>query len=358
MALAYASISTSDSFMPEWRRFVAAAVCALLTATVALAQDGATLKVTLTALGDQTVATLGTQSPAERGASDVAAIDAPLVFSLSAPAGVLPQAALRVTIGELGDVVVLVESASLEFSVREDVEGAMSIAFDSGPSGKVDVYNALSAPASLLVSVRGGSILLPRGNVRVRSVDAGVDVATSQGVVAVFGGALPEEGVKSLSGGKSIDASSVNALMLRPDGSISEARSEDLAADMIRRRSALVQRSLLPDLVKQAEAVAEGDIEPPTRGARLAAAVALEIRVPEIVPRGGIVQAIVSGAVTVAQAPARSTAEAFVGSGNAAEVVIGARLLRTRVVGAAPGSTSPLRISGDVRRPFTLGRPR
>lgn len=329
---------------------------ALAASAVAALGQTEGLKATLTALGDRTVATLGSQSPAVRGASDVATADAPLKLALAAPAGVTPQAALRLSLGAAGDATIFVESATIEIRERSDAAAEVNIAFEGGAAGTVDVYSALPEPAVLLITTAGGNVLLPRGNVRVKSSDGGIEISTSSGKAAVSGGALPDGGVKALAGGQSLDAGAVNRIMLQAGGKLSEGkRVEDLSLAMARFRGGVVQRSLLPDLVKQAEAVAEGDIEPPTRGTKIAAAIAIEIRIPEIVPRGGIVQAIVSGARSATTAAARSTAEAFAGSQNAAEALIGARLLRTRVVGAPAGSSVPLTISNQIRRPFTLG---
>ncbi len=155
-----------------------------------------------------------------------------------------------------------------------------------------------------------------------------------------------------------LDAAGDNSVMVMADGTLSlAARVEQVAASMRLRRSSIVQRSLLPDLVRVAEEVTEGDIEPPTRGAQIpVAAVAPQVRIPEIVPRGTLASQVISGSQGFATRAVQSTAESFIGSDSAALAVVGARLQRTRITGSiVAGARAPLSVNIELLRPFTIG---
>ena len=156
-----------------------------------------------------------------------------------------------------------------------------------------------------------------------------------------------------------LKAEGANGVIVAADGTLSPPqRVEGIAVTMASAQSVVIQRSLLPDMVRVAEEVAEGDIESPTRGAPTpVATVAPQVRIAEIVPRGSIAAQIIAGAQAVVQASVPSTAESFLGSRSAALAVVGARLQRTRITGS-PGAApqAPLSINTQLSRPFTIKR--
>jgi hypothetical protein len=159
---------------------------------------------------------------------------------------------------------------------------------------------------------------------------------------------------KAEAGGTSLDAAGSNTLT-SSGGSLGAAqKSESPAAALLATRSKIVQRAMLPLFARMAEAVAEGDIEPPARGsATVAVTVAPEVKVGEIVPRGGTVagQAGTTAVAAAGGARGASTAEQFIRSGSATLIIIGTRIERTRIIGAGIGGNTALQVSPRLSRP-------
>ncbi|MBU0638381.1 MAG: hypothetical protein KKB50_05905 [Planctomycetes bacterium] len=336
---------------PAWQRAGALTLGVWAALSLALAAPANTLaapldevQIRLTAVTEDTTATIGDQTQVRAGNMQFLYADETLPVSLRGRAG---RRSAILNIATLETTLVLHE-IELELSLRDD--GGLTIAVPAGEeNGCLDVYHAADEPLTVL-SLLGASVGLPRGALRVQRLpNEELDVRVGHGRASIVS-----------SGGELVlDADGMNAVTLRSDGTPGEPRRDDtVAALMAGGRSDIMQRSLLPDLVRVAEAVAEGDIEPPTRGARIAAvSVAPTVRLSEVVPRGGATVSISVGATGGQAGTAASTADVFLGSGQAALAVVGARLERTRIIGN-PGTTSraPLSISGELRNPFTLGR--
>lgn len=330
------------------------------------------LEVRVVAVGEESALRLGDREAAQVGDADSFYSDAPLLASVSRPGGggaailYVADAGLTIVIG--GTTVVL----------RQNEEGGVDVLVQMPGElpGYVDLYHQADAPAVRVLPMAGAleealaaddfaerldqltrvMIGLKRGALRVLRTSAQGDasVAVAVGTAAVSGEA---------NGGIMLDAAGKNRVLLTSAGAIGETdRLEGLLAQMHTDRSRVVQLSLLPEFVRVAEGVAEGDIEPPTRGSTVvAAAVTPPLRLREIVPRGGIVTrasvSTVGGAVARA---VQSTAERFIGerTGGAALAVVGGRVERTRITGTsgAGAQRPPLSISRDLSRRFFLGR--
>ncbi|MEP0845712.1 MAG: hypothetical protein HRF50_02700 [Phycisphaerae bacterium] len=330
------------------------------------------LEVRVVALGEESALRFGDREAAQVGDSDSFYSDAPLLAGVSRPGGggaailYVADAGLTIVIG--GSTVVL----------RQNEEGGVDVLIQMPGElpGYVDLYHQSDAPAVRALPMAGNleealaaddfaerldqltrvMIGLKRGALRVLRTSAAGDssVAVAAGSAAVSGEA---------NGGIVLDAAGKNRVLLTAAGAIGQPdRLEGVPAQMQTDRSRIVQLSLLPEFVRVAEGVAEGDIEPPTRGSTVvAAAVTPPLRLREIVPRGGIVSrqsvSTVGGAVARA---VQSTAERFIGerTGGAALAVVGGRVERTRITGTSGAGVQrpPLSISRDLSRRFFLGR--
>jgi hypothetical protein len=246
-------------------------------------------------------------------------------------------------------VTLVASAATIQLNVRED--GGLEIALNAWGegSGWLDVYHDQDAPPVGL-SVAGARVALPRGIVRMAAQGDAVVLWAASGQARV---ALADNREVALTGGAE------NALTVAGGAAVGPAtRAANAEGAVFVAYQNVVQASLLPDLVRVAESVAEGDIEPPTRAAAVAAvAVAPAVTVREIVPRGGTVSRITTGLQgALRAAPIQNLAESFLSSGQAAQAVVGARLQRTRVVSDAGSARSPLAVSPEVTRPFSIGR--
>jgi hypothetical protein len=324
-----------------FRRPLALLLAALLASTAQAVQNEYTLRASAMIPGARVLV-----DGVELKFSDESFVDPqPIEIRPEGAAGLI-QAVLDVP--DLG-LTLVVNAAVLELQVRED--GGLDVAIrewiESG--GRLDVYHEQDSPA-VRVLASGAEIGVGRGIVRLAARGEGLDVTAAQGQIAIQ---LPENRALQLTDGGE------NAVAIAAGGAADAARRvSDARVAVFADYQRLVQSSLLPDLVRVAEAVAEGDIEPPTRAAAVAAvAVAPLVQVREIVPRGGTVARVETGLQSALRsAPVQNLAESFIQGGEAALAVVGARLQRTRVVGAAGGARSPLSISPQVSRPFTIGR--
>lgn len=244
----------------------------------------------------------------------------------------------------------VVTGLTLRLQLRAE-DGGVDLTIDpSGQPGWVDVYHDREQPYLRMI-LAGGMAGVRRGALRLTQLAAegGFEIAVARGEANVAGAAGTEA---------RLSAAAQNMVFLSPAGALSPpGRRDALEAEMLRARGLIVQQSVLPEFVRVAEAVAEGDIEPPTRGSLvMAAAVAPAVQIREIVPRGGLVTRVAAGAVTGGRrAAVQSIAEQFIGAGEAALAVVGARFERTRVT-AASGLRPPLAINRELRSRFTLGR--
>lgn len=317
------------------------------------AQPAGTPEVIITALTEQAQATLGREQQVRVRAREPLTADSPVPFMLTGAEGAAKQATLLLSgVG----VAITVDSTSIEMQLRRDCAVGVRAFTDGGNGGWVDVYS--SNNGAVLLTFPGGNVVMKAGGVRLDRTERGVRVMVSGGQALVFGGALPAEGVSELKNGTVLGGDQANAVLVGPGGTLSAPEAAaDAGATMRRATSLVVQQSMLPDLVRLAESVAEGDIEPPTRGTRVpVVSVAPEVRIPEIVPRGGVAGQLLAGTQAVVSGSVRTTAETFFASGNAALAIVGARLERTRIVGTPTGIGAPLSISGQLTRPFTIGR--
>jgi hypothetical protein len=337
------------------RRAPAIAATLLAAANAFAAAQPEEPSVRVTALSGPATITLGDQTFAPLGSEQPLFEDEALPVSVQGPQG-RRQALLHV---RSAGVSLLLDGLGVDLQARGD--GGVSVRVNAGARGAVDVYHDRERPWTL-ITLPGAWIGLSRGAVRIRPAQAAgsFEIIVASGSAGVFAGQAP---AGEAAGGQAqlvLDADGQNSVVLAADGTLSAPRRDDaIAAQLTADRRAVVQRSLLPELVRVAEAVAEGDIEPPTRGSRFAAVtVAPEVRIPEIVPRGGVAAILSAGARTVTVATVQSTAEAFLGSREAALAVVGARLERTRIIGNPATMRAPLSISRELRTPFLLGRDR
>lgn len=236
------------------------------------------------------------------------------------------------------------------FSIAQAEDGQLSVRPADAPPGAWIDISSVSTP--VLVLLGDARVSLASGALRIEYAADGWRAVLAAGTARV-----EKDGKPAVE----LDARGSNAALVASDGTpAAAARDEQFAAAWQAQRSGLVQRALLPDLVSVAEAIAEGDIEPPSRGSAVAAiSVAPEVRISELVPRGGTAVTVTAGtSVSSAGGSIASTAESFLSSRQAALAVVGARLERTRVVfaGNTSGSRAPLAISPELGRPFTLGR--
>ncbi len=355
-------------------RILSIAAACLLGAS-AVAQDAASpgsapaveLGVTLSAVAKNTVVTLGAAPNVPVGTSETFTSD-PNDY---VPASVDRADGNGAAIFHLREarVTVVATGLPIEFQLRIEQDGGAAAEITIPPTdalGWVDLYHDADRPP-VYVNIIGGSgdaapakrseapllakIGMFRGAVRVRRVspDGGFEIVSGAGMANVV--TMAEQRAALESGAK-------NQVLLAPNGVLSELdRREGITGEMDAARSAILQQSVLPEFVRVAEEVAEGDIEPPARGSIVvAAAVAPTVRVREIVPRGGVVTRVAAGAVSSGRGgAAQSTAEQFLGAGEAALAVVGARFERTRVTGAT-GLRPPLAINRELRSRFSLGR--
>ena len=339
----------------------AVALLGLMAACVhiAIAQDEQPidLAITVTAFGSGTSADVGGDRIGDRGPTlQYVSVD-PLTFAMVAGEGIRKQAILLLNDEERAvavAVVVLDQMPAVEFKLLSGAR--FSAALGGLEVGSFDVYYDDGGSAPVAVSVGGATVLLQRGSLRAERTADGVQVSVGDGQAVVYGGELPAGGVAALTDGVTLDAANGNSLTLAADGTLGDAvRIERVGASMLTLRSTIMQRSLLPDLVRVAEQVTEGDIEPPTRGAQIpAVAVAPQVRIPEIVPRGSLASQVISGSQGFASGSVQATAETFIGSGSAALAVVGVRLQRTRITRSFAAG-GPLSISRELLRPFTIG---
>ena len=337
-------------------------MCALLALPLmfacppaAVGQDR--LSITVTAFGIGTTAKLGPSLRTIRGDTSEDVTSDPIQFEMTSAAGVLPQAILLLKDEAQMPVAALVlHDVVLELRA---LTGARFVASMSGMAGgSLDVHLYGTESDFAIVSVEGATIVLARGSVRVERVADGVQISVGDGRATVYSGGLPAGGVAALTGGVVLEAGGDNTVMVMADAALSlAARVEQVADAMRSRRSAIVQRSLLPDLVLVAEQVTEGDIEPPMRGAQVpVAAVAPQVRIPQIVPRGSLASQVISGSQGFATSTVQATAESFIGSNDAALAVVGVRLQRTRITASfVAGAGAPLSVNRELLRPFTIG---
>lgn len=241
----------------------------------------------------------------------------------------------------------------VEIDLRQRKDGGLSIALGVGQQGDwwLDVYHAAEAPV-VQIELGQAVLSLPVGAVRISATEQAGRVR-----VRVASGTLSGQ---SAAGQIALDATGRNEILITGDAFGEAARVEGTMQDQAVARGSIVQRSLLPDLVRVAESAAEGDIEPPTRASTVQArAVAPEVRVAEIVPRGGVISTIVSGAgqsaVFAGAGGAVTQAEALLSSGQAAQAVVGARLQRTRFTASSTGTS--FAISREFSQFLVIGRP-
>ncbi len=328
---------------------LASGLAALLALAAPLAAQGTQPTgpvVRVTALGENASAALGTQTGETVGGQAELFLDEPLLLAVEPPEGEPGERRGIFRVAAAGLTLVL-DGVDVEIAPRED--GGLRLKLIESSAGTLDIYHERETP-TLLIEGTGFSIGLPRGALRIvrSAAGAAVEISASDGRASL---------IPTGRDGLVLDAAGANRVSIAADGAAaSPARAEGAAQAMASLRRGLVQRSLLPDLVRVAEAVAEGDIEPPTRGAAIAAAaVAPEVRISEIVPRGGTTSRLAAGGAQVGGAgAAASTAEAFIRTGQAALAVVGARLQRTRIIGATVGRT--LTVNPQLSRPFSLGR--
>lgn len=282
----------------------------------------------------------------------------PVAFKSDSPAD-RSRATLRVR--ESGTVVIT-DRVSLAFRWVEGALAGIAVhepSLDGEPSpvgARVEIYQNVAAPSVTVVSVPGAQVVISRAALVVARESGGIRVVVFSGEAVVYPGALPAGGVGALAKGVTLRADGENSVLVTPDVGVpgrveAPAAAERLAAGTV------VRESLVQELYSVAETVAEGDIQPPTRGAGIGpSAVAPFARIPEIVPRGTAATQVLAGAQTVVVSTAVSTAESFLAQGNAALAVVGARLERTRIIGNTSGlaAQGPLSISGNLQRPFTI----
>lgn len=236
------------------------------------------------------------------------------------------------------------------FSLTRIEDGRISIRPADAPPGAAIDITTLNTP--VLVLLGDARVSLTSGAMRVEYASDGWRLALASGQARLERDAVPAV---------ELDARAANVVAVARNGAPgSTSRDEQFPVAWQSQRSAFVQRALLPDLVSVAEAIAEGDLEPPSRGSAVAAiSVAPEVRITELVPRGGTAVTVTARtSVASAGGSVASTAESFLASREAALAVVGARLERTRIVfaGNTTGSRAPLAISPELGRPFTLGR--
>lgn len=370
MALECVLTSTETRLETLWRTrparcalALAAGLC-LLSARPAPAagQDGTpppTVAARVTAFSGDASVTLADASVLDKHKQEFLDADSWLDFSVRLREGASGDRPAQAVLSMSAiHTVIILDSAAVEIKQLKGVDAVIS-AFPRGQSrGIVDIYQQSEGGARILVIVPGAAALLSGAGVRTTAVEDGVEIALGGGTAKVFAGEMPADGVAALTNGVTLDASGNNALLVGSDGTLSPPRRvEGVAQSMNGRRQSVIQRSLVPDMVKVSEAVGEGDIEPPTRGTRIAAAsVAPPIQIPELVPRGSTATQVISGAQGQGATFVQSIASAFLGRGNVGLALVGVRLLDTRIIGGAGGSRAPLSINPQLQPRFSLGR--
>lgn len=325
---------------PLCRLVVALLAVAGTLATTAPAQDSAEQVAILTAARPEAgVLVFGEQTTI--GVEQFVYPDEPLPIGFSGP---VDQQQAIFQLDGLGVTLVL-SAAEVELSLHDG--GGLSVDVTAAePGAWLAIVHSSSAPLAVL-NLPAASVGVPRAAIRAELVTGDAwQIATTAGKVSL-----------ETQSGQTVALRADHVVRVSADGELGAPGAEaGLLARLSQDQQAIVQASLLPDFVRVAEAVAEGDIEPPTRAGRvLAAVVAPVVEVKEIVPRGGLASRIQSRSiVATAGAPTRSTAEAFIGSGEAALAVVGARLQRTRVVGTSGLFGRSLSISRDLSLPFLL----
>lgn len=313
--------------------------CLLAAAPGAQAQDGPEQSMYVTARqpGAQV---LIYDEQAALGVEQLVLPDEPLPVSFGGDKGT------RQAIFNMDGLAVTMVVNAVDFELKLRSDGGLDITVTNAEQGAwIDVYHMTGSPLTVL-NLPHASVGLPSAVVRAEYLGDDVWKLT----VASGKASIESESNEAAA----IDAG--NATSIGANGALAAPTAAgDISARMASAQSSIAQASLLPDFVRVAEAVAEGDIEPPTRASRVVAqAVAPVVRIKEIVPRGGVATQLQGRAVTqVATAPQQSTAEAFF-QGEAALAVVGARLQRTRVVGTSGVGGRALTINPELTVPFLL----
>ena len=334
--------------------FAVAWVAAFAAAAVSTAQDEEQgVWIGLTAIVAETRVQLGEQNP-DATTRDIVqlAMDEPVNVRLF---GTDPETLRAVLYSEEARTMIVLNRLGVDLKL-DDGTGRVAISLARAPQdeGWVDIYH--DADPIIYIYVSGATVGLGRGSVRI---EAKADGNTAVIVGTGRAGVLPSDA----SGGidVSLIAGRQNTVTISPEGGLSDHGVQEGAGVMMASaRGAIIQLSLLPELVQVAERVAEGDIEPPSRGSLVPpAAVAVTVRVRDVTPRGTLATQIIAGSQGIIVQAVPSTAESFLGGNNAALAVVGARLQRTRIIGS-PGTAgaagAPLSVSGELERRFTLGR--
>lgn len=321
-----------------------------LGAASASAQDTAPAEprevvAVVTAMGDGAEVRLGDVVAQRPGQNPRLIEPEPIPVSVVAR-GVSEIAAIQIS---GADASLVLNHVELDLRVRAD--GGLSIKLNRPAQGEwwLDVYHGADSPV-VQIELAEAVLSLPSGSVRISSDQGRIRVRVATGRLTG----------QSAAGQIALDATDRNETTISGDSFATAGRAEGTIQDQSVARSSIVQRSLLPDLVRVAEAAAEGDIEPPTRGSTVQArAVAPEVRVAEIVPRGGVISTLVSGAgqsaVFAGSGGAATQAEALLSSGQAAQAVVGARLQRTRFTASRTGTS--FAISQQFSQFLVIGRP-
>ncbi len=310
-------------------------------AATARAQDGAEPAVFVNALAP-TGQLLVVGEPVRAGQKDLLYPDEPVDYVWGGPVE-----GRRATLFS-PDLGVSLTITGLDVTLEAPADGGLRVMVEPGdvvPAFLDLIHNVAGMPVEIVLEET--TVTLARGAVRLtRTAPGAWQIVASDGQATVADGAAS----------RVIEAAGENQIAVGPDGLASPTSGGTGLDSLLTEQSRVTRAALLPDLVRVAESVAEGDLEPPTRGSRVAAAaVAPSVRVKEIVPRGSFVTRVDNRAVSSLSAAAGQTlAETFIGSGEAALAVVGARLQRTRVVGVSGVGGSALSINRELTLPFTL----
>jgi hypothetical protein len=321
----------------------------------AIAQEP--LSLTLTAVSEEATARID-ESMTQLGPTGLFLANFPLVVEVDAEPGEARQAILLIRQADVPVATITVDSARTELRTIEGAVMVVSALQDAAPGAVVDVR--FVADGRTAVVVPGAVVLMSRGALRAARTDAGIELRVGEGSAIVYAGEMPADGVAGLAGRQSLElaAGESNAITVGADGTLGAAKSiDDVQPEMADLASRVVQRSALPFLVSAAEEVTEGDIEPPTRDTGIpVATVAPEVRIPQIVPRGSLATQVITGSQSFATTTVQATAESFIGSGQAALAVVGARFQRTRITATGrAGTGAPLSVNRELTRLFQIG---
>ncbi len=361
MALAFALTSTSrvagriEAARRAAARCALAAVVALTAgAASAVAQDP--LSLTLTAVSEEATVRID-EAPTPLGPTGLLLAEFPLAVDVDADPGQARQAILLVRSGDRPVATITLDSARAELRTINGAAMALTTLQEASPGAMVDVRYI--GDGQTAVAVPGAVVLLARGALRATRTDGGVELRVGEGSATVYSGELPAGGAGELQGRQSVQltAGGGNAVTVAADGTMTPAQAvEGIQPEMADFASGVVQRSALPFLVSAAEEVTEGDIEPPTRDTGIpVATVAPEVRIPQIVPRGSLATQVITGSQSFATTAVQATAESFIGSGQAALAVVGARFQRTRITATGRTGSAPLSVNRELTRLFQIG---